>query len=737
MQLILPLVPSGASKINENLSLVREGGYVRYFCYLFEIGVHREDDLQSFKHKICELISTGACRNIEILRAFGVSGSSLKRWLGEYAEKGPGVFYRVRGTRGGAVLTDSVLHEAQMLLDQGLTRMELSQRLSVSYDAVRKAVKDGRLRMSPSAEKPGTTRTERNVKDADCGLGVACVRVTERILAAAGVLKGARTEFEDNCDIENGGVLCALPALVENGLYRHLDGRFQLPAGYYDMIHIVSLLSFMVLFGVPIIERLRFESPGEMGKLLGLDRVPEVKTLRNKLTLMCADADAVAEWTRQLSKDWFNASPDLAGILYVDGHVSVYHGAETPLPRRYCARMRLCMRGSTFYYVNDVLGQPFFSVEQVVDEGLLKTLRTSIVPRLLDEVPGQPSIEDLDKDLRLYRFIIIFDREGYSPDFFREMWEKHRIACMTYHKYPGEPWPEDEFIDVEAVRIDGETETMRIAERGVRLGETDGGVWMKEIRKLTKSGHQTSIITTALTLDSVKTAVYMFNRWVQENFFKYMVYLYNLDAIIENGTEVFSGPARVVNPSWKGLDYKVNSITHKLRHRLSRFGKIELPSSLNNEQSEGKIRETSELLEEIEQFQFELEKLKEERKKHPKHISFDELPEDLKFERLKPSKRLFFDTIKMLVYRAETAMANTIRRFLGRDDAKVLIRQLMKSHADIIPDAEAKILNVRIHRFTTKRHDKAVEDLLTTLNETKTLYPGTDMKLLYSLSGKK
>ena len=157
---------------------------------------------------------------------------------------------------------------------------------------------------------------------------------------------------------------------------------------------------------------------------------------------------------------------------------------------------------------------------------------------------------------------------------------------------------------------------------------------------------------------------------------------------------------------------------------------------MDNEESEGKIREKSELLEEIEQFQFELEKLKEERKKHPRHISFDELPEDLKFERLKPSKRLFFDTIKMLVYRAETAMANTVRRFLGRDDAKVLIRQLMKSHADIIPDAEGKILNVHIHRFTTKRHDKAVEDLLTTLNETKTLYPGTDMKLLYSLTGK-
>lgn len=735
MQQILPMIPSGATRINENLSVLREGGHVRYFYFLFEIGVHAESDLASFRHKICELVSTGACRNIEILRTFGMSASSLKRWLRQYAEKGPGVFYRDRGVRGGAVLAGDVLQEAQTLLDRGFTRGEVAEKLSVSYDVIRKAVKDGRLHMSPSAGKPGTTRSERNVRDADCELGVACVRSSERILAAVGVISEAPSEFEENCDIEKGGVLCALPALVENGLYRHLEGRFRLPSGYYDMIHVISLLSFMVLSGVPIVERLRFESPGEMGKLLGLDRVPEVKTLRNKLSLMCSDAEAVAGWTRQLSRDWFNARPDLAGILYVDGHVSVYHGDSTALPRRYCARMRLCMRGSTFYYVNDVLGQPFFSVEQVVDEGLLKTLRGIIVPRLLDEVPGQPSLQELEKDPRLYRFMIIFDREGYSPDFFREMWEGHRIACMTYHKYPGEPWPEEEFIEVEAVRIDGKPETMRIAERGVRLGETDGGIWMKEIRRLTKSGHQTSIITTALALDSMKTAVYMFNRWVQENFFKYMVYMYCLDSLIEKGTEIFSAPARVVNPSWKELDYKVNSITQKLRHRLSKFGKIELPSNLEDDDSEEKIKEKSELLEEIEQFQSELEKLKAERKKHPRHISFDELPENLKFERLKPSKRLFFDTIKMLVYRSETAMANSIRQFLDRDDARVLVRQLMRSHADIVPDTKGKILNVRIHRFTTKRHDRAIGELLATLNETETAYPGTDMRLVYSLAG--
>ena len=108
----------------------------------------------------------------------------------------------------------------------------------------------------------------------------------------------------------------------------------------------------------------------------------------------------------------------------------------------------------------------------------------------------------------------------------------------------------------------------------------------------------------------------------------------------------------------------------------------------------------------------------------------------MKFERLKPTRRLFYDTIKMLVYRAETGMANSVKPLLERDeDSKALIRQLSKSHADIHADKRRNILNVRVHRFSTKRHDEAIRKLLRMLNETKTLYPGTNMELRYSLIG--
>lgn len=69
----------------------------------------------------------------------------------------------------------------------------------------------------------------------------------------------------------------------------------------------------------------------------------------------------------------------------------VYHGSLTQLPRRYVSRERLCLRGITDYWVNDIQGQPFFVVERQVDSGLLEALRTDIVPRLLKDVPNQPT----------------------------------------------------------------------------------------------------------------------------------------------------------------------------------------------------------------------------------------------------------------------------------------------------------------------------------------------------------
>jgi hypothetical protein len=93
-------------------------------------------------------------------------------------------------------------------------------------------------------------------------------------------------------------------------------------------------------------------APGEWEHLLGLDRIPEVRTLREKLEILCRQAGQAIQWNTLLAKEWMSAQRQGELVFYVDGHVRVYSGDLTALPRHYVARERLCLRGTTDYWIN-------------------------------------------------------------------------------------------------------------------------------------------------------------------------------------------------------------------------------------------------------------------------------------------------------------------------------------------------------------------------------------------------
>ena len=127
--------------------------------------------------------------------------------------------------------------------------------------------------------------------------------------------------------------LLAVPSLPATGLLRHTAAIYQLPAGFYGIESIVLLLALMALARIGSIEQLRYVAPGEWGKRLGLDRIPEVRTLRAKLALLGQDLGRAARWSAELAKEWIAGQPASELVFYVDGHVRVYHGDLTPLPR--------------------------------------------------------------------------------------------------------------------------------------------------------------------------------------------------------------------------------------------------------------------------------------------------------------------------------------------------------------------------------------------------------------------
>jgi hypothetical protein len=558
---------------------------------------------------------------------------------------------------------------------------------------------------------------------------MGCTRVEERVAAAFGKLKEARVKFAFALDVRFGGVLFALPALLINGLLRHSEKHFSLPNGFYGLSRIFILIAFMALCRIKSIEGLRRCPPGDLGKLLGLDRVPEVRTLREKLEHLCERGD-VSEWSADLSRDWMAGNPDLAGYLYVDGHVRVYHGRQTKLPKRYVARERLCLRGTTDYWVNDALGQPFFCVNAPVNPGLLEMIRREIVPRLEQDVANQPSEAELEANPWLFRFALIFDREGYSPNFFLEMLKK-RIVCYTYRKYQREDWDRDEFSKHEVKFPDGEIVEMELAERGSFLGRK---IWVREIRKLTKSGHQTALVTTDFLSDAAKIAGSMFSRWSQENFFKYMMQHFGIDKLLEYKTDPIAETTRVVNPAYRELDGKIRSNNSKLARRKAKFGAIVLEGELEKKKVKEYERQKAELQDEISFLQKQTDELKARRKECPRHISFAELPEGEQFSALANDKKQIVDTIKMIAYRAETALAKLIKPYMtDKREARSLLRQIFASEADLKPDEENKTLTVSLHNLTNPVSDRIVRNLCQEINATKTIFPGSNLRLVYKL----
>lgn len=530
-------------------------------------------------------------------------------------------------------------------------------------------------------------------------------------------------------DVPHGGVLLALPALLATGLLKYSEKYFSLPTGYYRLDSVFLLLSFMALARVKTVEKLRYYSPGEWGKLLGLDRIPEVKTLREKIKHL-SSGDLPSQWAGELSQAWMKLDPDASGVLYIDGHVRVYSGHQTKLPRHYVARQKLCLRATVDYWVNAMDSQPFFLINKAVDPGLIKVLEHEIVPRLEREVPCQPSLFEQAEAPFLHRFTLVFDREGYSPDFFKRMKAK-RIACLTYHKYPGEKWPEEEFEERSAKLASGNRVKMKLAERGTLLGKK---LWVREIRKLTASGHQTSIISTDYTSDLAPAAAAMFARWSQENFFRYMRQHYNLDSLIDYSTEDVSDTVTVVNPTYRKLDGAIRKLTSTLNRKWAKFQKILLPGIIESKNVEAYQQEKGDLQEEIIALEQQKEELKEERKNTEKHITVSQLPEEERFQRLGTKSKYFIDTIKMIAYRAETAMVNIVRETMSHeDDARSLLQAIYTNEIDLIPDDKHQTLTIRLHQLANRSSGKTVLNLCSKLNATETKFPGTELRLIYEL----
>ena len=425
-QVQLPMFASGVTHITTVLGYEKRDGRVTYFNGTMPVFSHDEHDLKTFRMITSQFCVNGNCTQPDIVRAFGVPLSTVKRYCKLYRTMGAVGFYARQARRGAAVLTAAVLKQAQQMLDEVETPSEAADELGIKRGTFDKAIRACRLHVAKKNDS-GTlsSKSTRSVRDSQADMGMGATDTLGRMMASLGKMVEAPIQFEPAVDVVNGGVLLSLPALMANGLLRHTYELFRLPPGFYGMASIFLLLAMMALCRLKHPEGLRYCAPGERGKLLGLDRAPEVKTLRRKVKIL-SGLQQTETRRAQLCEQWMSGPNEDSFVLYVDGHVRVYHGKQTQLPRHYVARERLCLRGTTDYWVNEMEGQPLLVINKPVDPGLLRVMREQVVPRLLHDVAHQPSEQQLDQDRLLHRFTIVFDREGYSPEFLKQCWSVSR-----------------------------------------------------------------------------------------------------------------------------------------------------------------------------------------------------------------------------------------------------------------------------------------------------------------------
>jgi transposase len=588
-----PPPPESTVVINDRCVLkTRDGHRLVVVCGLV-LWQYALGDGMAEAQAMVSLVEQGWADQNDVARAFDCSVRTVRRQQRRFEDGGLAALGHGRGyPRGRRRLRTSRTRWIHRLKAAGSSNREIARQMGVSEKAVRKLLRRLSWKEPRPAEEPllplnGNTQgadPKLSAFPAQCpgsptgGIAPAADpklsaflstsdeplpftvdkdpanRVGDRIMAYLGFLDDAAPLFRPGTRVPGAGVLLALPALIQSGVLecaRKIYGSIG-PAFYGLRTSILALL-LMALLRIRRPEGLKEHPPDDLGRVLGLDRAPEVKTLRRKLTRLAALGRAV-EFGRALGERRVALRGAAMGFLYVDGHVRVYHGKHQ-LPKSHVARMRLSMPATSDYWVNDMAGDPLFVVTAEANAGLVKML-----PVVLGEVRSLVGER---------RITVVFDRGGYSPKLFQKL-ITDGFDILTYRKGRSPRVSRKQFEEHRSV-LEGREVEYRLADQGVLL--LGGKLRLRQVTRLSEDGkHQTPIITSRRDLPAVEVAYRMFERWRQENFFKYLREEYLLDALVDYSV-VPDDPARdVPNPALAVIDAKLREARAELSQLQAKYG---------------------------------------------------------------------------------------------------------------------------------------------------------------------
>ena len=738
-QLPLPLLPAGAAEIAPGVGVLagEDGGLVAVHglaTFAWDAG-----DEAGRRLAAVQLVRLRAASQGQVAEAFGVDPATIWRWDQAVAAGGvAGLVPARRGPKGTSKLTPALAARIAELDAAGKTLRQIAAATGVSTFTVRAAL--GRVR--PGGQIPaaagggagqGSVPEQRDGERAAADeplpvLPDPVARGGERALARQGLLgEGAEPVFTPGARYPLAGLLLALPALGGTGLLgcaREVYGRLR--DGYYGLAATLLTLVFLALAGEPRAEGATRVPPAALGRVLGLDRAPEVKTIRRKLGELAA-AGKAADLIMALARRHAAARPQALGFLYVDGHARAYHGTRT-VQKTHIARLKFPAPATAETWVTDQDGEPVFMVVAEPSESLAGELRR-LLPDLR-QVVGQGR-----------RVTVCFDRGGWSAALFADI-TGAGFDLLTWRKGPAPDLPAAEFTTITCADDRGREHEYDLADTMVTLTINQGprkgqAVSLRQVtRRVPARGggtRQIHALTSRTDLAAGEVCWRLTSRWREENYFRYARTHFALDAL-DSHAATPDDPGRLVpNPAKKAAAAQV-------RHAgiLAAAAQAQRDASLaalRNPPPGQPVTITNQMINALdapaEAAHRELEAAEDAAAAVPARIRLGEIAPDM--VRLEAEIKQITHAIRMAAYNAETTLARALEGHYARagDEAYALIREALTTSGDICP-GNGQLL-IRLDPLTAPRRTHALAALCDQLNQARACYPGTDLVLRYEV----
>ncbi len=735
-QLPLPLLPPGAAEIARGVGLVTgdEGSLVTVHglaTFAWDAG-----DEAGRRLAAVQLVRLRAASQGQVAGAFGVDPGTIWRWDQALAAGGvAGLVPARRGPKGASKLTPELAERIDGLNAAGATLREIAAATGVSTFTVRNAL--GRVPSSGQPAAAGVTAGEGaglDAGDGDAGEGTEVPvlpdpvpRDAERVLARWGLLgEGAAPVFTPGARYPLAGLLLALPALEGTGLLaaaREVYGRLR--DGFYGLTATLLTLVFLALAGEPRAEGATRVPPAALGRVLGLDRAPEVKTIRRKLGELAA-AGRAAELQLAIARHHAGTWPDELGFLYIDGHTRAYFGTRD-VQKMHIARMKHPGPATEETWVTDATGDPMLVV--------MAEPSSSLAAQVKDLLPDLRAVCGDRRDVTL-----CFDRGGWSPDLFAAVTDAG-FGLLTYRKaQAGKEIPAidgEKFTPVTFAGNDGRARTCDLADTDVTItvttGEHKGRVL--ELRQVTRrdKGRQVHILTTrprAGQPDGLPAAAVtwrMGNRWREENYLLARD-CFALDALDSYAVTPDDGQRLVPNPAKKTASAQVKTARTALAGaEAARQRKLDqLRSPAPGTTAIITNQDLAQLDKPVQAARRKLDTARAAAKAVPAKIPLAAHNPDMM--QLDTETKLITHAIRMAAFNSEITLA----RALGAGDgACAIIREALTASGDIIPGDGT--LRVRLDPLSAPRRTRTIAALCDKLNAAGTCYPGTNLILRYEI----